>query len=314
MTARGCVISALLLLASTAGCRTGGKACTAIGCADQASIAVHRTDWAMLSLAADLDIAGRKVTCAAPLPPQIGGGCDMDVAIEVRELADCHEVQAGGARGQSCIPNGKFEEVITIRGTPPRVTVTLKAGSVVAGERTFDLSYTSAQPNGPGCDPTCHQAQPTWELPATAPDKVDGGQKDAAPADAPIADAATDLASDGRYDRRPESTGDGPGDGEGIDAPRTVSCGTIKCAAGEVCVQRQTVGGPCIQVGDAGCPAGTFPASQCCGTPPSYECAARPPACGSGLTCDCVRPTLCPFGYNCQTPTSDQLRCTLLAP
>ena len=67
-------------------------------------------------------------------------------------------------------------------------------------------------------------------------------------------------------------------------------------------------------MGDAGCPAGSYPAGLCCGSPPTYQCAARPAACGSTLTCACVQPALCPLGYLCQTPANDQIRCILAAP
>jgi hypothetical protein len=91
------------------------------------------------------------------------------------------------------------------------------------------------------------------------------------------------------------------------------ACGDTTCAAGDVCVREQTLGGACFPV-DAGCPAGTSPVSPCCVQDPSYTCVPFPSACNGKLSCDCARQAICAAGRNCATPTSFEIDCTLLAP
>jgi hypothetical protein len=303
VTRSGWLSSVFLLLGAVAGCVQRGGACSLIGCTDQVSLAIHRADWSRLSLGGVLDIGGRKVTCPALNPPQTRGSCDTDVTIEVRELADCREAASGGAVSQTCTPNGRFELVVTIRGTPPRVVVTLTSGATMVAQRSFELAFTSSRPNGPGCEPVCRQSSERWELP------VD-------PGDAGAADVALDSAADSA-DSAGGAPGDAPGEGRpdaAADTAGNVVCGTIRCSSNDVCVRRQTAGGACLPVGDAGCPAGSSPGGPCCVADPSFACAPRPAGCGSGLSCACAASALCTSGFNCSTSGNDQIRCTLLAP
>jgi hypothetical protein len=313
MTARVCLASTVVfLLALSPGC-VQSEACTGIWCSDQASVAIHRADWMMVSLAAEVEIDGRKVVCPVPDPQQIGGPCDKDVSIAVRQLVDCHETSSGSSRTQTCNPNGRFEQVITIRGTPAQVGVTLKSGAAVVGQRTFQLTYTSSRPNGPGCDPLCKQSGQTWEL---AGQGADGGGGDVVDASAEAsADARADAAVDAPSDTHPDAgtANDAPEDVATIDSLADgPTCGTMTCAGDEVCVRVQVLGGACFQPEDGGCPAGYSSGGPCCVADPSFHCAARPTACGSTLTCACAG-SLCTSGYTC-APRANEIDCTLLAP
>jgi hypothetical protein len=300
-----------VLVTISPGC-VQNKACTAIGCFDQATVSIHRADWMMLSLAVELDIDGRRVVCAAPGLQQIGAPCDSNVSLEARELADCHDTSTPGASSQTCTPNGRFEEVITIQGTPALVAVTLKSAGTVVGQRAFQLAYSSSRPNGPGCDPLCKQSAQTWEIGGSGADAGAGDAVDAS------SDAGRDVSTDG--------TADAPNDARpdasiSLDAPASDSqdggptCGTMTCAAAEVCVRVQTLGGACFQPGDGGgCPAGFTFGGFCCEPDPSFHCATPPAACGSTLTCACAASALCTPGRNCATPSNTQINCTLLAP
>jgi hypothetical protein len=313
MNARLCLASVLpFLLTAAPGC-VRGKTCSLIGCVDQASVAIHRADWMMLSLAVELDIDGRKVVCAAPDPQQTGVACDSNVRIEVRQLTDCHDTSTPTAKSQTCTPNGRFEDVITIPGTPALVSVTLKSGGVIVGQRDFQPAYTSARPNGPGCDPVCRQSTQTWEVGGLDVDA--GGDVGGPPADA-ARDARADGAADAPNDVRPDGISlDAPGDrgaGDALDGGAT--CGMMACAPGEVCVRDQVLGGACLQPGDAGCPPGFTPGGVCCVAGPGFHCADRPAACGSTLTCACAASALCRPGAICGTPSTTEIDCTLLAP
>jgi hypothetical protein len=144
-----------------------GKTCNEVGCLDQASITVRGPGGTTPPLAAQLQIDGRQVTCPAPMVGGVGVACD-DRAVHIahRELGDCTEVRTATAVSQRCVPNGRFEQVITVAGTPQRIVARLMADTTVVGERTFELSYTSVRPNGDGCDPVCRQRAETWELAA----------------------------------------------------------------------------------------------------------------------------------------------------
>lgn len=157
---------AFLVIHTSAGC-IEGKACTEIGCRDQASIRMHRPDWTTPPRAVELEIDGRRVTCPAPMARSPGGQpCnDPQVRVEHRELVDCTETRTETAVSQSCVPNGRLEQIITVADTPRRLVVTLVADDAVVAQRSFDLSYMTVQPNGEGCEPVCRQRAETWELP-----------------------------------------------------------------------------------------------------------------------------------------------------
>jgi hypothetical protein len=146
---------------------SGRKACTDIGCQDQASITVHRSDWTTPPLAVELVIDGRRVTCPAPLARSPGGGAcdDPQVRVEHRELADCRETRTATAVSQSCVLNGRLVQIINVSGTPQRIVASVVVDTAVAAQRSFDLSYSIVRPNGDECEPACRQRAETWELP-----------------------------------------------------------------------------------------------------------------------------------------------------
>lgn len=170
---------ALLVAACGSGC-VESKSCTEIGCGDQSSIAIHSADWMTPPMAVELDIDGRRVICGAP-PLRTAGqaACDdRQVRVEHRERYDCKETRTATAATQSCTPNGRLEQVITVAGTPRRITVTLMADNAVVGQRTFESDYMTFRPNGEGCDPECRQRSDSWELPGDA-NALDAGVGDA---------------------------------------------------------------------------------------------------------------------------------------
>jgi len=159
----GLIPWAILLVAAGAGGCERLHSCSLIGCQDGASLSLRRGDDMPPGLALSLELDGRTVEC--PAPP-VGGSapCDTTVSIESREMVSCTEVQTKEARGLTCVPNGKFEEIISIRGTPASVRVTTHAGAD-GTERTFQPQYKTSQPNGPDCEPTCRQWSEVWVLP-----------------------------------------------------------------------------------------------------------------------------------------------------
>jgi hypothetical protein len=136
------------------------KVCTLVGCGDSATLSLRRADGARPDFALELEIDGRRVTCASAEQT-----CDMGVTTTVRPLADCHEERGADFRRLVCTPNGRFEQVISLGGTPARVSVTVKSPNGATAQQTFALVYQTTQPNGPGCEPICKQASESWEIP-----------------------------------------------------------------------------------------------------------------------------------------------------
>ena len=154
---------AAAILAAAAGCeRVHG--CTLIGCQDQASLSLRRADGAPPNLAVSLDLDGRMVDCAAP-QGTAGAACDSGVQVWSRELQACTEGMQGGARTLICVPTGKFEQVITVSGTPTVIRATARSADAVIEERTFEPQYKTNRPNGPDCEPVCRQSSDIWTLP-----------------------------------------------------------------------------------------------------------------------------------------------------
>jgi hypothetical protein len=41
----------------------------------------------------------------------------------------------------------------------------LREGGAVFAERAFEPKYRTSQPNGPDCEPTCHEWTTVWDVP-----------------------------------------------------------------------------------------------------------------------------------------------------
>jgi hypothetical protein len=88
------------------------------------------------------------------------------LTVDVRPVSTCTETSTPAVRKLTCTPvEGQFQEVITLAGTPAGVRVRQS----VDGSALFDQSaspvYAVNRPNGPDCEPTCHQATVAWSIP-----------------------------------------------------------------------------------------------------------------------------------------------------
>lgn len=100
-------------------------------------------------------------------------------------------------------------------------------------------------------------------------------------------------------------------DGSSVDAS---NCGTMSCAANQVCVRDQTLGGAVFVPDDAGmCPTGRIPQGGSCVSAPTYSCAPRPAACTGALSCACAA-SLCANSRTCVAAAGIQVNCELQAP
>ncbi|HEY0715169.1 MAG TPA: hypothetical protein VGF45_20990 [Polyangia bacterium] len=166
----GRALLSVAMCAVGAACNEGlgeTKACTLIGCQDQASIVVRTSDGLTPPMGVVLDLDGVVVRCMIPPPTGFATGLCNDPRVEVARtsLTDCQDTNNGSTSSRSCVPNGKFEQIITVRATPARIGVQLLDHAQVIAERTFASTYTLSFPNGPGCEPGCRQARHEWTLP-----------------------------------------------------------------------------------------------------------------------------------------------------
>jgi hypothetical protein len=161
-----CLLVTVLLIPGGLACLES-RSCTEKGCSDSAAITIQRADGNTPPLSVQLEVDGRRVTCPAPARGSAGGQpCDDPrVFVQHRERVDCTETRTSTAISQSCQPNGTFELVIGLGGTPARVDATVMDGATVVGQKTFDLNYLTVRPNGEGCEPVCRQGAETWQLP-----------------------------------------------------------------------------------------------------------------------------------------------------
>jgi hypothetical protein len=148
------------LLCVACGCGSS-KSCTLIGCSDQFVVEVTLASGLAPLFSAQLDIDGRAVECPSPAKGE-SATCDTGVAIGSYERHSCTSSSNGGIETLGCEGNGYFTERIIIVGAPKSVGIKLMTGTTVAAEKTFEPSYVTNQPNGPGCDPICHQASDAW--------------------------------------------------------------------------------------------------------------------------------------------------------
>lgn len=136
------ILVAVLASLSLTGCLSG--ACTAIGCVDQVT---YQLDSAAASqLAVDQPVQVK--AC-------VGGQC----VTETLTLTQGNDVAA--SQSLTYFPSTRTLEYrpASIGAEPQRVTLELtRNGTVVASLTKDPVSFSSFQPNGPLCAPTCRQA------------------------------------------------------------------------------------------------------------------------------------------------------------
>jgi len=141
-----------------------GQGCTEIGCIDQLDILIQAADGSERSYDATLLIDGEEITCPAPELDSTGACTDARVSVALWELTDCEETRTKDSVSQSCTPNGKYMQWLTIEDTPEEVHVVLSSADFPTVESTFTPKYSSSRPNGKHCPPQCHQATETWTV------------------------------------------------------------------------------------------------------------------------------------------------------
>lgn len=162
------------------------KGCTLRACGDVFGAVVASGPGGFPVGAHQIDVTtdGATLSCAFmfPLPTlangaQQGPQCPFGLTVDIRLATNCTQTEPSrGAIVESCVPiAGDVIEMIDVSGTPAHVRVRQTTNGVVVLDESVTPVYASNQPNGPGCDPICHQAGADWTLTAVA--VRDGGSE-----------------------------------------------------------------------------------------------------------------------------------------
>jgi hypothetical protein len=147
----------------------GGPACTLVGCSDQLTATLRDANGGLPSGMQTLSVTadGATTTCSFTLPlaanqsPQ----CPSPLMVVVIQDQTCKTSGTPQYMTQTCTPvAGKFSEQVSIMGKPTMARFTATVDGAPYLDETVTPTYTTTQPNGPGCDPICSQAGVTLVL------------------------------------------------------------------------------------------------------------------------------------------------------
>lgn len=151
------------------------KSCATSGCIDQfsATVSVNGNTLATGTHTITVTTDGKTDVCTFTFPLQTlpGGGfaspqCTGNVQMIVVPAKICTETQTATTRTLTCDPVAdRFQEIITVSGVPKAVHAQQSVGGNVILDQSVSPKYKTSQPNGPDCDPTCHQAAVMWTIP-----------------------------------------------------------------------------------------------------------------------------------------------------
>jgi hypothetical protein len=184
VAASACCIALALPALAGPGCMDKTQSCTEVGCIDQATVELRTTTGAWVSGTYELtiDLGGAMASCALAVPDSpsatgvVSAACTSRLTLDFAADTQC---QAGPSTGsgpnsavsETCTPvPGHFHQTLTVPGTPANVALTLTRDGHSLLDTSVALTYQTAQPNGPACDPTCHQAAAQLSVPAETGD------------------------------------------------------------------------------------------------------------------------------------------------
>jgi hypothetical protein len=148
------------------------KECTAVGCADGASVTVRSADgsWADGQYSLTITVDGRVHICDTALPQDLATQpgqvttltCTPALSAVVLPEVTCTETRNGDGVSQSCVPiAGRRFFTIDVPATPSQLEVVMQRDGTELLRETRTLKYEEVYPNGPECGPACRQAAVT---------------------------------------------------------------------------------------------------------------------------------------------------------
>jgi hypothetical protein len=164
-------LGASLALAACGSGSPGGHACTEIGCVDQFTATLQDASGGLPSGMQTVTVVadGVMTSCSFTLPLAAGSGtsCPSPLQIAVQPKMMCMSTGTPQYPAETCTPvPGKGSELVTLTGKPAMVHLTQTSGGTTYLDMMLTPTYSTSQPNGPDCPPTCSQASATLTLAA----------------------------------------------------------------------------------------------------------------------------------------------------
>jgi hypothetical protein len=166
---------AFLLILVPMAVLTACHECSTESCTSFASVTFNTTDgtWVdgeySLKLEADDAVYSCNFTTPYDAPDETGARRLIDCAppIDAFLAPFCESYQIGTPPSESCSPlPGKFYLEARAPGTPKSVHYVLTRGDEPVLDGTMNIAmYSTVQPNGPDCSPTCHQYGGLYPIP-----------------------------------------------------------------------------------------------------------------------------------------------------
>jgi hypothetical protein len=131
-------------------------------------VTIHSPDsrWGDGTYTLEVAFDAARYTCTFTAPNALPPGyraqrieCTPALDAFVQAEVTCEEFKVGDNVGQNCTPiPDEYHVAASTEGTPVMLSVTLQRGSDTLLDETRPFSYSTSEPNGPECGPTCYGA------------------------------------------------------------------------------------------------------------------------------------------------------------
>ncbi len=133
-------------------------ACTDIGCQNGLRLTWPQGPWKPGAYSVEVTLDGTKVTCEGQLPL---AACDSGPTFHCSSGASLRLGESGCA-----LPPAQHGLAgIDIDTAPAQVRIVVRRDGVEVSAQELAPKYTDSRPNGPQCEPVCHQASAELPLP-----------------------------------------------------------------------------------------------------------------------------------------------------
>jgi hypothetical protein len=130
----------------------GSQSCTEIGCVDGLQLELAPSEgWPAGHYIFSIEADGAMQTCTGdlPLPPCQNGSA---LSCQGASLASI------GESGCALAPSAHGFANIGFQSMPMHVVVRIERDGMAIADRDLSPTYVTSQPNGPDCEPICHNA------------------------------------------------------------------------------------------------------------------------------------------------------------
>lgn len=136
---------------SSDGIGSSGQGCTEIGCGPSFQVEFARASWPAGKVDIVVVADGTTTNCSVTLP---FASCDVAPQCDQASLAFLLELSGCALPANQHAVTG----IMWPQNGPKQVTITVSQDGTMLGTQMFSPAYSTSQPNGPGCEPTCNQA------------------------------------------------------------------------------------------------------------------------------------------------------------